>query len=66
MARKISRRFSIHDPLKHVFLFVETQIDFDLFEIGIKFPKRALFDHGQTIKESDIPNNAALYVEKIS
>jgi len=38
--KKITRRFHMDDPIKYLFMFVETQVEIDRFELGINFPKK--------------------------
>lgn len=65
MGKKITRTFFLDDPVKYLFMFVETQVDLEKYELGISFPKKQILDNGQSFREADIPPNAALYVDKL-
>jgi FAS-associated factor 2 len=63
--KKVARRFYIDDPIKYLFMFVETQIDIDEYELGISFPKQLIKENNQSFRDAAIPSNALIYVDKL-
>jgi len=60
--KKITRRFRLDDPIKFLFMYVDTQVTVDAFELGLSYPQRKLEDNGESFREAQIPNNAVFYV----
>jgi hypothetical protein len=63
--KKVARRFYLDDPIKYLFMFVETQIDIDEYEVGISFPKQQIKENNQSFRDAAIPSNALIYVDKL-